>query len=412
MQACPLFMMALGSSVGIVVARSASSRMMAADLPPSSSVQRLRRSPHSPPMRLPPTPEPVKLILSTPGCVTRCSDTSRPAGHHREHALGQPALLEDLGQPEGVERRLGRRLVDDRAAGGERRRQLGRGDEERHVPRRDRPDHADRLLGHEHLGVQQAVAHLVEGVRARQVGVVVEDHRRRQHLAQVGEGDRRAHLPRDDLGHVAHLRRDLRGGLAQDLAPLGRRHARPGPAVEGGPRRGDRLVDVGLGAVGHPGDDLLAHRRHDADGVGPLRGHPVAADEQAVVVPNRHASLPGVEGSGGLTPPPPDSPRGATRVAAPVRGRDRRALSPLRRGVRGGRRSRRRAPPSPWWRRSRTCRRSPASQSSVAAGPASARSATGSTTTCSPSSLAGARGPTGARPRPGRLRLRSPPRSG
>ena len=43
-----------------------------------------------------------------------------------------------------------------------------------------------------------------------QVGVVVEDHGRCQHLAHAGEGDRRAHLPGDDLGHVAHLRHDLR----------------------------------------------------------------------------------------------------------------------------------------------------------------------------------------------------------
>ena len=40
-----------------------------------------------------------------------------PGRHDREHALGQPALGEDLGQPEGVEGRLGRRLVDDGAPG-------------------------------------------------------------------------------------------------------------------------------------------------------------------------------------------------------------------------------------------------------------------------------------------------------
>ena len=90
MQACPLFMIELGSSVGMAVARSASSRMMAADFPPSSSVQRFRRSPHSPPMRLPPTPDPVNEILSTPGCVTRCSDTSRPAGTTDSTPLGSP----------------------------------------------------------------------------------------------------------------------------------------------------------------------------------------------------------------------------------------------------------------------------------------------------------------------------------
>ena len=75
----------------MVVARSASSRMMAADLPPSSSVHRLSRSPQSPPMRFPPTPEPVNEILSTPGCFTRCSLTSRPAGTTERTPLGRPA---------------------------------------------------------------------------------------------------------------------------------------------------------------------------------------------------------------------------------------------------------------------------------------------------------------------------------
>ncbi len=93
MHACPLFMMEFGNSVGMVVARSASSRMMAADLPPSSSVQRFSRSPHSPPMRLPPTPEPVNEILSTPACVTRCSLTSRPAGTTDSTPLGSPASV-------------------------------------------------------------------------------------------------------------------------------------------------------------------------------------------------------------------------------------------------------------------------------------------------------------------------------
>ena len=45
--------------------------------------------------------------------------------------------------------------------------------------------------------------------------------------------------------------------LGQDLGPLGRRHARPGPVVEGGAGGRHGLVDVALGAVGHPADDLL-----------------------------------------------------------------------------------------------------------------------------------------------------------
>ena len=47
---------------------------------------------------------------------------------------------------------------------------------------------------------------------------------------------------------------------ARMARPLGRRHAGPRAVVERGARRRHRLVDVGLGAVGHPGDDLLGRR--------------------------------------------------------------------------------------------------------------------------------------------------------
>ena len=241
--------------------------------------------------------------------------------HHREDTLGQTRLGEDLGEPEGVEGRLGRRLVDDGAAGGQRRRQLGGGDEERHVPRGDGAHDADRFLGHERLRVQHAGTHLVERVGGGQVGVVAEDHGGCEHLTHAREGDRRSHLPRDDLGHVAHLGGDLRRHGGEDGAPLGRRHPRPGPVVECRPRRRHGLVDVRLGAVGHPGDHLLGRGRDHRNGVGALRGHPVAADEQAVVVPNRHASLPGAPGArapaarcagrqskGSCAPPARDSP--------------------------------------------------------------------------------------------------------
>src|SRR5258706_12785554 len=51
--------------------------MTAADLPPSSSVHRAMRSAHKEAMRLPAALEPVKLILSTPGCRTSASDACR-----------------------------------------------------------------------------------------------------------------------------------------------------------------------------------------------------------------------------------------------------------------------------------------------------------------------------------------------
>jgi hypothetical protein len=88
MHASPLFMRADGMSIGIVEARSASSRMIAADLPPSSSVQRLSISPQIAPTLRPAAVEPVKPTLSTPGWRTRYSPTSRPAGRIDTMPLG------------------------------------------------------------------------------------------------------------------------------------------------------------------------------------------------------------------------------------------------------------------------------------------------------------------------------------
>ena len=126
MQAWPLFMMAFGSRFGSVAARSASSRMIAADFPPSSSVHRLSRSPQRPPIRLPAAVEPVNEILSTPGWRHQVLADLAAGGNDRQDALGQARLGEDLGQAERVERRLRRRLEDDRAAGRQRRSELGR----------------------------------------------------------------------------------------------------------------------------------------------------------------------------------------------------------------------------------------------------------------------------------------------
>ena len=75
----------------MVAAMSASSRMMAADLPPSSRLTRLSCSPQMDAMVRPAAVEPVKAILSTPGWRTRCSPTSRPAGITLTTPFGMPA---------------------------------------------------------------------------------------------------------------------------------------------------------------------------------------------------------------------------------------------------------------------------------------------------------------------------------
>src|SRR5690606_35685009 len=75
-----------------------------------------------------------------------------------------------------------------------------------------------------------------------------------------------------------------------DLGPLRGRHPRPGALVEGAPRGRDRRVDVGLGALGHPPDDLLGVGGDDVDRAGACGGGPVAADEQPIVL--AHAAVP------------------------------------------------------------------------------------------------------------------------
>ena len=62
-----------------------------------------------------------------------------------EHPLGQPGLLRELGELERGERRQGRGLEHHGVAGGQRRRDLPRREQERKVPRHDRADHPDGL---------------------------------------------------------------------------------------------------------------------------------------------------------------------------------------------------------------------------------------------------------------------------
>src|SRR5690606_12287503 len=65
MQAWPLTMNAIGRSAGTTVSTSASSRMIAADLPPSSRVTRAIRSAQAAMIFLPAAELPVKATLST-----------------------------------------------------------------------------------------------------------------------------------------------------------------------------------------------------------------------------------------------------------------------------------------------------------------------------------------------------------
>ena len=69
-QTCPERKHSAWDRVRAAVSMSMSSRMTAADLPPSSRVQRAIRSPQMEAMRRPAAVEPVKVILSTRGSRT------------------------------------------------------------------------------------------------------------------------------------------------------------------------------------------------------------------------------------------------------------------------------------------------------------------------------------------------------
>ena len=91
--ACPVFIRPVKVSMPAISAGSASASTMAADLPPSSSEQRLSCSPHAAPIALPAAVEPVKVILSTSGCATSALPVSGPPGTTESTPSGRPASV-------------------------------------------------------------------------------------------------------------------------------------------------------------------------------------------------------------------------------------------------------------------------------------------------------------------------------
>ncbi len=154
-------------AAGSTSAKFASSRMMFADLPPSSRNTRFSVSAPRAAMCLPTAVEPVNEIMSTSGRAGQhVADRGGVGrGHDVEHAGGDVGLLgDDLADPRGRVRRVGRGLQDHRATGREGGRDLRQVEHEREVPRRDRADDADGLADDEPVRVdaeELVVAELV-----------------------------------------------------------------------------------------------------------------------------------------------------------------------------------------------------------------------------------------------------------
>ena len=137
----------------IAAFRSASSKMMFGDLPPSSSVTRLRSRPAFEPISRPTDGGAGEGDLVHAGVIDQRRADCAVAVDDVHDAVGESGFLDQLGEAQGGERSLLGRLEDDGAAGGERRRELPHGHHQREVPGDDLRADADRHA----LGVDEHV---------------------------------------------------------------------------------------------------------------------------------------------------------------------------------------------------------------------------------------------------------------
>ncbi len=127
--------------------RSASSKTMKGDLPPSSSVSDLPEPAVCSRMMRPTSVEPVKAILSMPAWSTIAAPVAPSPVTMLTTPSGRPHLGADLGEGERGQRRVFGRLQHHRVAGGQRRRDLPGQHQQREVPRDDLAADADRRRG-------------------------------------------------------------------------------------------------------------------------------------------------------------------------------------------------------------------------------------------------------------------------
>jgi hypothetical protein len=241
----PPLMKQLARPTLTALARSASSRMTTALLPPSSSATRFTVPAPTACTRLPAAVEPVNDTMSTSGCAASASPTTGPRRDEVEHARRQPHLLEHLGQRERRQRRHLAGLEHDGAPGRQRRGDLGHDLVQRVVPRRDGADDADRLLD------DQRVADLlvpVVGLQDLRVGPQHLD--RVAHLHGGGEPQRRPHLGGDERRDLVGPRLERVGGGRQQRRAVGAgRDAQPSNAARAAPTAASTSSAVPAGTV-------------------------------------------------------------------------------------------------------------------------------------------------------------------
>ena len=228
--------------------RSASAKTMTGFLPPSSKCTRFSVSAPcfmiSEPVRLSPT-KPIALMS---GCSVSALPASSPKPLTRfQTPCRQAGLLGDLDEQASRQRRQFRRLVDDSAAGGERRRDLPGGKHEGRIPRRDDADRADRHAGRDvdlaFVAQRLAVARLRRAV-GEEAEILGPAQRRLGHEFQRLPG-----VHAFDEGDFLGAGDDRVGDFVQQLLACFAGHRRP--VAEGGLGGLGSPVDVGGLAASH-----------------------------------------------------------------------------------------------------------------------------------------------------------------
>ena len=216
---------------------------------------------------------------------------ARVALHDVEGAVGQPGLLERLGEVGGGEGRQLGRLEDHRVAAGECRGRLPAGDLDRVVPGADPGDHAEGLAPRiaERRGAE---VDMLAGQRRGNSGEIVEAIRPRQDVDRDRLLDRLAGVARLGLGDLLVARAQNIRGLPEDAAALGSR--RPRPRREPRPGGVDGPIDRGRVGLDDLAQDLAGRGVDGGEPLGRARLVMAAADmvghDAHAVLRNRCAS--------------------------------------------------------------------------------------------------------------------------
>ena len=242
---------------------------MFGDFPPSSSRTFFRPWAACPMICLPTAFDPVKLTMSTPGWVVRCSlaatspvtTLSTPGGSPTASAMSPSTRASSGVSGDGLST-----TVQPTASAGI---TFTRFEVEREVERRDGGDHS---AGSFRIAPWPSPRGLTCGRSASTYGKVParsanhSAYRRGVSNWSACAIGRAEPASRDDQVDelVAPVRH--RGDEPhQEVRPLARRHPRPRSRVERPPRGAHRAVDVGDRALGHLGDDLLGRRVEHGD---------------------------------------------------------------------------------------------------------------------------------------------------